>query len=94
MTFLVLGKRQKQYLASLKNNSEKQMIFFTSTFFLFYFLSFQYNFPESVRESEIFTTLDYLNKNDSVDGILVQLPLPKHLDEDRLIQYIHPHKVS
>jgi len=54
--------------------------------------SFQYNFPESVRESEIFTTLDYLNKNDSVDGILVQLPLPKHLDEDRLIQYIHPHK--
>lgn len=54
--------------------------------------SFQYNFPESVRESEIFTTLDYLNKNDSVDGILVQLPLPKHLDEDRLIQYINPHK--
>lgn len=54
--------------------------------------SFQYNFPETVRESEIFTTLDYLNKNESVDGILVQLPLPKHLDEDRLIQYISPDK--
>jgi len=50
--------------------------------------SFQYNFPENVRESELATTIDYLNNANSVDGILVQLPLPAHLNQDRLIQQI------
>jgi len=50
--------------------------------------SFQYNFPENVRESELKTTIDYLNNANSVDGILVQLPLPSHLNQDKLIQQI------
>jgi len=54
--------------------------------------SFQYNFPETVRETELLTTLDYLNHSSVIDGILVQLPLPKQLDEDRIIQYITPSK--
>jgi len=54
--------------------------------------SFQYNFPANVREGELFKTLEYLNQSDSIDGILVQLPLPEHLDEDRIIQYVDPTK--
>jgi len=54
--------------------------------------SFQYNFPANVREKELFNCLDYLNSSDNIDGILVQLPMPDHLDEDKIIQYIHPSK--
>jgi len=54
--------------------------------------SFQYNFPETVRETELLSTLDYLNHAPNIDGILVQLPLPKQLDEDRIIQYVTPSK--
>lgn len=54
--------------------------------------SFQYNFPTNVREKELFQTLDYLNSSSNIDGILVQLPLPDHLDEDKIIQYISPNK--
>eukprot|EP00494_Astrolonche_serrata_P027643 UN27906 len=54
--------------------------------------SFQYNFPETVREQELYMTLDYLNRSDIIDGILIQLPLPKTLDSESLIQYIKPTK--
>jgi len=54
--------------------------------------SFQYNFPETVRQQELMSTIDYLNKSQSVDGILVQLPLPKHINQDNLIEHIHPTK--
>jgi len=54
--------------------------------------SFQYNFPENVREEELWATINYLNKSESVDGILVQLPLPKHLNQDKIIGSIDPNK--
>jgi len=54
--------------------------------------SFQYNFPETVHEQELFMTLDYLNNSDLIDGILIQLPLPKRLDSERLIQYVKASK--
>lgn len=39
------------------------------------------NFPEEVTQEEIIDYIDQVNKDDSIDGILVQMPLPKHLDE-------------
>ena len=41
--------------------------------------------PESVSEEELLRTIDTLNRDSSVDGILVQLPLPKHIDESKVI---------
>ena len=48
--------------------------------------------PESTSEAEILDLIDKLNKDGSVHGILVQLPLPKHIDEDKVIMAISPEK--
>ena len=48
--------------------------------------------PESTSEEELLSLIEKLNKNDSVHGILVQLPLPKHINEDKVIMAISPEK--
>lgn len=48
--------------------------------------------PESTTEEELLKLIDKLNKDDSVHGILVQLPLPKHINEDKVIMAIDPSK--
>ncbi|MBQ4554718.1 MAG: bifunctional methylenetetrahydrofolate dehydrogenase/methenyltetrahydrofolate cyclohydrolase FolD [Spirochaetaceae bacterium] len=48
--------------------------------------------PESTSEEELLTLIDQLNKDDSVHGILVQLPLPKHINEQKVILAISPDK--
>ena len=48
--------------------------------------------PESTSEEEILSLIEKLNKDDSVHGILVQLPLPKHINEDKVIMAISPEK--
>ncbi|MCI5519564.1 MAG: bifunctional methylenetetrahydrofolate dehydrogenase/methenyltetrahydrofolate cyclohydrolase FolD [Treponema sp.] len=48
--------------------------------------------PESSTEEELLKLIDKLNKDDSVHGILVQLPLPKHINEDKVIMAIDPSK--
>jgi methylenetetrahydrofolate dehydrogenase (NADP+)/methenyltetrahydrofolate cyclohydrolase len=48
--------------------------------------------PEQVTEAELVALIDELNADDDVDGILVQLPLPAHLDEERVIRAIEPVK--
>lgn len=47
---------------------------------------------ESVSEEELLKLIEQLNDDDSVHGILVQLPLPKHIDEDKIITAISPEK--
>jgi methylenetetrahydrofolate dehydrogenase (NADP+) / methenyltetrahydrofolate cyclohydrolase len=47
---------------------------------------------EQVTESELLHQIDQLNQNPGIDGILVQLPLPKHINESIIIQAIHPDK--
>jgi methylenetetrahydrofolate dehydrogenase (NADP+) / methenyltetrahydrofolate cyclohydrolase len=47
---------------------------------------------EQVTESELLLQIEELNQNPDVDGILVQLPLPKHINESAIIQAIHPNK--
>jgi methylenetetrahydrofolate dehydrogenase (NADP+) / methenyltetrahydrofolate cyclohydrolase len=49
-------------------------------------------FPETITEAELLHELNELNNNNDVDGILVQLPLPKHISEEKVIQFINPVK--
>ncbi len=54
--------------------------------------SLAYEIPEETTEEELLKLVYSLNDRDDVDGILVQLPLPKHINEDRVIQAISPAK--
>lgn len=54
--------------------------------------SLAYELPEEMTEAELLELVEKLNKDDSVNGILVQLPLPKHIDEDKVIKTISPEK--
>ena len=51
-----------------------------------------HRFPETATESEVLEILEDLDADDAVDGILVQLPLPAHIDEARVIAAIEPDK--
>ena len=48
--------------------------------------------PENTTEEELLSVIDGLVKDDMVHGILVQLPLPKHISEDAVLRAIPPHK--
>jgi methylenetetrahydrofolate dehydrogenase (NADP+) / methenyltetrahydrofolate cyclohydrolase len=48
--------------------------------------------PADMTQDELIATIEELNADDSVDGLLVQLPLPDHLDESRVIEAIDPAK--
>jgi methylenetetrahydrofolate dehydrogenase (NADP+)/methenyltetrahydrofolate cyclohydrolase len=54
--------------------------------------SLSFELPLETSEDELLNKVKELNDNDTVTGILVQLPLPKHIDEDKVIQAIAPHK--
>ncbi len=49
-------------------------------------------YPEAVEEKTVLDKIDELNKDESVSGILVQLPLPKHIDKQKVIESILPSK--
>jgi len=51
-----------------------------------------FRFEETVSEAELLAQIEALNKNENVDGILVQLPLPKHIDDAKVIEAIDPKK--
>lgn len=54
--------------------------------------SFEHRLPESTTEQELLALIAKLNADDKVDGILVQLPLPKQIDTARVIEAIDPAK--
>ena len=54
--------------------------------------SLSYELPETTKEEELLKLIDELNEDNTVDGILVQLPLPKQINEDRVIRRISPDK--
>lgn len=56
------------------------------------FRSFEHDLPSSVTQHELFALIDRLNADPSVHGILVQSPLPDHIDEDALVDRIDPGK--
>ena len=56
------------------------------------FTSYEYALPAETTEEELLTLVDKLNKDDKVNGILVQLPVPKHINETAVINAISPDK--
>ncbi|NQV45901.1 MAG: bifunctional methylenetetrahydrofolate dehydrogenase/methenyltetrahydrofolate cyclohydrolase FolD [Rhodospirillales bacterium] len=54
--------------------------------------SFEHRFDESIDEATLLTLIDTLNKDSKVNGILVQLPLPKQIDEQKVLSTISPDK--
>ena len=54
--------------------------------------SASFELPEDTAEDELLELVRRLNEDDSVNGILVQLPLPEHISEDKVIQTISPDK--
>jgi len=56
------------------------------------FQSHAYDLPVNTSQDDLLTLIDNLNEDPSIDGILVQLPLPKHLDASQLLERIRPDK--
>lgn len=54
--------------------------------------SLSYELEEQISQEELLTVIDELNHNEMVNGILVQLPLPRHIDENTVIHAIAPEK--
>lgn len=56
------------------------------------FKSTSYDLPVTTTEAELLELINTLNHNSEIDGILVQLPLPVHINADNIIEHIAPHK--
>ena len=54
--------------------------------------SVMHRLSESTTQSELIALIDVLNLDDGIDGILVQLPLPKHIDTNKILETISPAK--
>ena len=48
--------------------------------------------PEETTEEELLNEIEILNVDNDIDGFIVQLPLPKHIDEQKVIMAVHPDK--
>ena len=66
-----------------RKESRAQKLGFTST---------TLRLPEDVSEESLLEQIDSLNADDSVHGILIQLPLPKHMNEQRVLDRLDPRK--
>ncbi len=56
------------------------------------FDSSTYKFESNIEEEELLKTVEFLNNDPDIDGFIVQLPLPDHIDEQKVIQAISPRK--
>lgn len=56
------------------------------------FTSSVYRYPENTTQEELMKVIDFMNKDEEIDGYIIQLPLPKHLDEKMVINAIDPKK--
>jgi methylenetetrahydrofolate dehydrogenase (NADP+)/methenyltetrahydrofolate cyclohydrolase len=56
------------------------------------FYSITHNMPDTISQDEIIATIEMMNNNPRIDGILVQLPLPKHIDTNKILEVIDPKK--
>jgi methylenetetrahydrofolate dehydrogenase (NADP+) / methenyltetrahydrofolate cyclohydrolase len=56
------------------------------------FDSSTYRFPADISEKELLETVEFINNDPEIDGLIVQLPLPKHIDPQKVIQQIRPEK--
>ena len=56
------------------------------------FMSSVYRYPSSISESKLMEVINFLNMDDEIDGFIVQLPLPAHINSNRIIENIKPSK--
>lgn len=56
------------------------------------FYSIVHEMPSTITQEEILATINMMNQNPHIDGILVQLPLPKHIDTNQILEVINPRK--
>lgn len=83
LAIILIGEREDSVLyVSLKEREAKKVGIDTHI----------YKCPANISEREVYDTIDFLNKDDSIDAILVQLPLPKNFDTDGIIMAIDPAK--
>ena len=69
------------YVESIKKNTKEAGI-----------LCSVYQFPTSISEKELLEAIDFINNDEEINGCIVQLPLPKHIDKQKVIQKINPKK--
>ncbi len=56
------------------------------------FISSIYRHPSTISEKELLDIVDFLNNDEDIDGFIVQLPLPDHISEEKVIKRINPAK--
>ncbi len=56
------------------------------------FYSITHSMPDTISQDEIIATIEMINANPRIDGILVQLPLPSHIDTEKILEIIDPKK--
>jgi len=56
------------------------------------FISSVYKYPETITQQLLLEVVDFLNADDEISGFIVQLPLPSHIDEYKIIEHIDPAK--
>lgn len=56
------------------------------------FVSSIYQYPADITEEKLLDTIDFLNRDDEVDGYIIQLPLPKHISMEKVIAHVDPRK--
>jgi methylenetetrahydrofolate dehydrogenase (NADP+)/methenyltetrahydrofolate cyclohydrolase len=83
LAIILLGNREDSKLyVKLKQNQAKSVGIDTHF----------YHLEENSGEKELIEVIEFLNNDSLIDGILVQLPLPKHLDADKIVNIIDPKK--
>jgi methylenetetrahydrofolate dehydrogenase (NADP+)/methenyltetrahydrofolate cyclohydrolase len=55
-------------------------------------ISSVYKFPDDITEEELLSTIDFVNNDDEINGLIVQLPLPDHINVNKVIEHIDPKK--
>lgn len=94
-TLIAAGKKQPHLAAILVGNngaSETYVASKVKTCEAIGFKSTLVRLEETVTEAELIAAIEALNNDAAVDGILVQLPLPKQIDDEKIISLIHPDK--
>jgi methylenetetrahydrofolate dehydrogenase (NADP+)/methenyltetrahydrofolate cyclohydrolase len=71
----------KTYVAS-KEKASKEVGFTSSV----------YRYPENISEQELLDAVNFLNNDPEIDGFIIQLPLPKHINESKVIEAVSPSK--
>ncbi|MDA3840290.1 MAG: bifunctional 5,10-methylenetetrahydrofolate dehydrogenase/5,10-methenyltetrahydrofolate cyclohydrolase [Patescibacteria group bacterium] len=79
---LIKGRSDSELYVNLKEREAKKVGIDTHL----------YKMPSGTKEEELIDTINFLNNDKMIDGILVQLPLPKHIDTDKIINTILPEK--